>query len=87
MMIEVLHPGLILILAGLILPLLPRRHQTWFGVLSPLGVCVIVFLLPETAALSLYWIEYELQLLRVDAISKPISYGLFCDNSTDFIIL
>ncbi len=69
-MIESLPPGLLLILGGLLLPLVPRRLRSLWLVALPLLGLVHVWVLPEDARCALSAFGYDLELLRVDKLSR-----------------
>jgi len=69
-MIELLPPGLLLILGGLLLPLIPKQLRSlWLLALPVLGLAQ-VWLLPVDAQCVVEAFGYELELIRVDKLSR-----------------
>jgi len=73
-MIEVLPPGLILILGALLIPLLPRRAGgAWMAILSAVSFVQVLRLEPG-ASHQLRIFDYELTVVRVDKLSLVFGY-------------
>ncbi len=71
MMIDILFPpGLVLILAGLMLPLMGERFRAPTILIAPLIAFAIVWLLPSGPVLTFQYIGYELVPLKVDSLSR-----------------
>jgi multicomponent Na+:H+ antiporter subunit D len=69
-MIELLPPGLLLILGGALLPLIPKQLRSpWLLVLPVLGL-LQVWMLPADAQYVVEVFGYDLELLRVDKLSR-----------------
>ena len=66
----VLAPALLLILGGLLLPLLGRLARGIVLVGAPLAALVLVWTMPEGAAVKAPFLGYELTLARVDRLSR-----------------
>lgn len=66
----ILPPGLILIAAGLLLPLLQPTLRGIVLVLAPLVVLAMVWSLPDGNVLTLQYLGNELVLVRADALSR-----------------
>ncbi len=69
MMCSLLHPGLILILAGLLIPLCKGKLRTAVVLAVPLCALAVVWNLDLTTSCSTSYLGFELQLLRLDALS------------------
>jgi len=69
-MIEQLPPGLLLVLGALLLPLLPGALRPVVSVALPLLGLAQVWLLPSDAQLVVNAFGYDLELLRVDKLSR-----------------
>ena len=69
-MIEQLPPGLLLVIGALLLPLLPLALRPAISVALPLLGLVQVWLLPNDAQLVVDAFGYNLELLRVDNLSR-----------------
>lgn len=63
-------PALILIAAGLLLPLLPRSVRPVLLLGAPLATLAAVWMVPEGAALRLDWLGLEVVPLQADALSR-----------------
>ncbi len=65
-----LPPGLILVLGGLLVPLLPLNlRRVWMLALPALGLAQI-WMLPETASLTWEVANFQLEWMRVDGLSR-----------------
>ncbi len=63
-------PGVILILAGLMLPLLSDRMRKMLILLTPLMTLAAVWSLPDGVALSVSYLGMELEPVKADALSR-----------------
>jgi multicomponent Na+:H+ antiporter subunit D len=84
-------PGLLLIFAGLLLPLLPRALGRALLLLAPLGALWLIWQLPEGGSFLVPFLGYELVVVRADALSRlfgtvfaiaAFGGGLFALNQT-----
>jgi multicomponent Na+:H+ antiporter subunit D len=66
----ILHPGLILVAGGLLLPLLPRALRAAAALLVPLIVLLLVWQMPDGEYWHVRLLDYELTLLRADRLSR-----------------
>jgi len=66
----VFPPGLILILAGLLLPLLSGGMRKMLVLLAPLLTLLAVWSLPDGVALSVNYLGMELEPVKADALSR-----------------
>ncbi len=66
---EALHPGLLLMVSALLIPLLPNRLRAGYLVLVPIAVLALLMNLPEGQWLRVPLLDYTLTLLRVDRLS------------------
>ncbi len=73
-MIEVLPPGLVLILGALVIPLLPKRLQPWLAVALPAVGFGQTLLLEPGVSHQLRLFDLELTLVRVDRLSLVFGY-------------
>ncbi len=64
------HPGLILILGGALLPLLPNPGRKVALLAIPLAALWCVWLLPQGEALTLPFLSYELMPLKGDPLAR-----------------
>lgn len=65
-----LHPGLLLIAAGIILLVLPKKLWRWFAVLAPIASVVAAFFLTENSQLHYAFTStFTMELLHVDRLS------------------
>lgn len=63
-------PGLLLILAGALLPFLPGHARMASLIVAPLVVLAAVWLAPEGGASGFTWLGYELRPVQLDALSR-----------------
>ncbi|MEX1310723.1 MAG: proton-conducting transporter membrane subunit, partial [Candidatus Sulfomarinibacteraceae bacterium] len=77
MTIELLPPGAILILGGLLVPLLPGRVKPWAGVVFPVLGFVHLLALDKGFVQTLVVFGYELTPVRVDGLSLVFGYVFF----------
>jgi len=76
-MIELLPPGAILILGGLLVPLLPSRVKPWTGVVLPVLGFIHLLALDRGFVQTLVVFGYELTPVRVDGLSLVFGYVFF----------
>jgi multicomponent Na+:H+ antiporter subunit D len=70
-MIEQIPPGLILIVGALLVPVIPWRPLRQLVLLAlPIATLAHCWLIPEGTTISVEVFEYELQLVRVDALAR-----------------
>ncbi|MGH8677623.1 MAG: Na(+)/H(+) antiporter subunit D, partial [Burkholderiales bacterium] len=88
---SLLHPALVLIAGGLLLPLVPRRARGALILLAPLAALVLVWQLPDGAYWHARLLEYQLTLVRSDRLARlfaaifaimAFAGGLFAMNQT-----
>jgi multicomponent Na+:H+ antiporter subunit D len=77
MMIELLPPGAILILGGLLVPLLPVRVKPWAGVVFPVLGFAHLLALDKGFVQTLVIFGTELTPVRVDGLSLVFGYVFF----------
>jgi multicomponent Na+:H+ antiporter subunit D len=73
-MIASLPPGLILVAAGLVAPLLPRALRGWLLLAAPLVALAQLVALPAGARVEVEAFGFALQLVRVDRLSLAFGY-------------
>ena len=93
MMNELLmHPGLWLVAAGLLLPLMPRSGRSALILLVPLAALWRLWTLPDSASAGIAFFDYELTLIHADALARifgiifaimAFAGGLFALNQTN----
>ncbi|MFQ3611363.1 MAG: Na(+)/H(+) antiporter subunit D [Fimbriimonadales bacterium] len=66
---EVLHPGLLLMVGALPIPVLKGAVRSAYLVMVPFGLLALLVSLPEGEWLRLTFLDYTLTLLRVDRLS------------------
>jgi multicomponent Na+:H+ antiporter subunit D len=66
----VFPPGLVLIIAGMLLPFVRDPFRTPLILITPLVALLLVWNLPDGPALTLQYLGYELVPLKVDALSR-----------------
>ncbi len=76
-MIELLPPGAILILGGLLVPLLPGRLKPWAGVALPVLGFIHLLALDKGFVRTLVVFGYELTPVRIDGLSLVFGYVFF----------
>lgn len=64
------HPGLLLILSGLLIPFLQGTKRTLFVLLIPCLALASVWSMSFGAACSIQYLGYELTLINLDALSR-----------------
>lgn len=69
-MTELLFPGSLLVLGGLLMPLLPGRARAWLAIVLPALSLAHLLSLPLGHEAQLTFYGYELQLIRLDALSR-----------------
>lgn len=67
---SVLPPAIVLIIGGLILPLLPVRLRGFTILALPLVTLLLVWQVPDGAALRMPFLGYELTMVKGDALSR-----------------
>jgi multicomponent Na+:H+ antiporter subunit D len=67
---ELVHPGLVLIAGGLILPLLPRGARSAAVLLVPLAALALVWHLPDGDFGRVRLLDYELTLVHGDRLAR-----------------
>lgn len=70
MMSNLFHPGLLLILSGLLLPFLQGTKRTAFVLLVPGLALASIWNMPFGTHLSFQYLGYELTLINLDALSR-----------------
>jgi multicomponent Na+:H+ antiporter subunit D len=65
-----LHPALVLISGGLILPLLPGMWRSIVALVLPLAVLVIIWTVPDGSHISISFLQYQLDPFHVDKLSR-----------------
>ncbi len=65
-----IHPGLLLVIGGLLLPLLADGPRRLLQLALPALALWMVWQLPTGASMPLPWLEQQLVLLNVDALSR-----------------
>jgi len=65
-----LPPGLLLILGGLALPLLPRAARPLVTLGAPLAALALIWTLPDGVSVSVSYLGWELALVEADALSR-----------------
>ncbi len=68
-MLEILHPGLLLIASALLIPILRGTARTAYLLLVPVGILLLLLNLPQGEHLRVPLLDYTLTLLRVDRLS------------------
>ncbi|MEE4271587.1 MAG: Na(+)/H(+) antiporter subunit D [Thermoanaerobaculales bacterium] len=76
-MIDLLPPGAILILGGLLVPLLPSRVKPWSGVVFPVLGFMHLLALEKGFVQTIMVFGYELTPVRVDGLSLVFGYVFF----------
>jgi multicomponent Na+:H+ antiporter subunit D len=66
----IMHPALLLIVGGLLLPLLDARLRNLALLLFPVLALYLVWQTPEGVSLRVPFLGYELALVKVDALSR-----------------
>lgn len=77
MTVSLLHPGLVLVLAGLLCPLLAQPVRVLLALLAPLATLLVIWLIPDGQHLALPFMGHDLQLLQVDSLGRLFSM-VFC---------
>ncbi|MEO9960362.1 MAG: Na(+)/H(+) antiporter subunit D [Nisaea sp.] len=65
-----LSPGLLLILGGLLVPFLDNRIGRFYVLLLPAVLLVYLFALPDGNHATVTMLDYELEFLRLDSLSR-----------------
>ncbi len=69
-MIDIFHPGLLLIATAVALPLLSEKYRSFLLLLSPIIALCILWNLPDGNVLSLSFMQYQLSPLYIDKLSR-----------------
>jgi len=69
-MTSVLHPGFVLLLGALLLPLVKPRMRMLLVPGAPLAALLLILNIPDGSFWSLPFMGYQLELLRVDSLSR-----------------
>lgn len=73
-----LHPGLLLMLAGLILPALPSwRLRQALVLIAPVLALLLAWQLPAEGQLTTVWMGLDLTPMKMDALARPFVL-IFC---------
>jgi multicomponent Na+:H+ antiporter subunit D len=64
------HPGLLLIAVGVLLPLLPAALRAAAMLVAPLGALLVAWQLPEGVLWQAWFLEHPIEPLRVDRLSR-----------------
>lgn len=67
---NLIHPGLLLVVGGLILPLLPRPGRSVLALLLPLAALFSIWSIPDGSHLAFTFLDYQLQPFQVDKLSR-----------------
>ncbi len=67
---EVLPPGLVLVLAGLVLPFLRGQARSLWLLATPLVALVLVWMVPDGPVLSIGFLDYTVVPLQGDALAR-----------------
>jgi multicomponent Na+:H+ antiporter subunit D len=70
MMCSLMHPGLLLILTGLLIPFLNVSVRTWTVLIIPVLALFSVWNLPEGTSCTIQYLGFELILINIDSISR-----------------
>ena len=73
----ILPPGLILILAGLLLPLIPRAAGNAVLLAAPLGALALVWSVPDGVSLAVPFLGLSLELVQADDLARMFG-TVFC---------
>ncbi|MQX38355.1 Na(+)/H(+) antiporter subunit D [Roseospira navarrensis] len=65
-----LPPALVLMLAGVLLPLLPRAARQAVSLIAPLAALGLVWTVPDGVSLSVEYLGYRVDLVEADALSR-----------------
>lgn len=66
----ILHPAAVLVLGGLVYPLLTVRLRQAALLILPLAALYLIWRMPNGASAPVYFIGYELTLIKADALSR-----------------
>lgn len=69
-----LSPGLLLIIGAFLVPLLRGRLKNWYVIMLPVLAFWQISQLDDSASMTLRFIDFELDVLRVDKWSKAFGY-------------
>lgn len=76
-MITSLPPAFYFIATAFVLPFLPGKLKNIVSITIPLFVCYLISQLSSVSAYSVGFLGFELQMLRIDELSKAFGY-IFC---------
>jgi multicomponent Na+:H+ antiporter subunit D len=74
---NLMHPGLILVIAGVLLAWLPRTARNTVTLLAPLFALAIAWNLPDGMWWQVAYLDFELTVIRSDALGRLFSI-IFC---------
>jgi len=80
MMCDVIHPGLLLILAGLIAPVFKGVWRSVWILVMPLISLILIWTMPESPECTLAFLDYQLSPLSPDSLSQVFAtiFSLMC---------
>jgi len=80
MMCDVIHPGLLLILAGLIAPLFKGFWRSVWILVMPLISLILIWTMPENSECSLAFLGYQLSPVSTDSLSRVFAtiFSIMC---------
>jgi len=80
MMCEVIHPGLLLILAGLIAPVFKGVWRSVWILVMPLISLFLIWTMPENPECTLAFLDYQLSPISVDSLSRVFAtiFSVMC---------
>jgi len=96
MMCDVIHPGLLLILAGLIAPLFKGFWRSAWILVIPLVSLILIWTMPESSECTLAFLDYQLSPIEPDSLSRVFATifslmcfvgTLYCFRQTDILEL
>jgi len=70
MIASLLHPGLLLVLGGLLLPFISGIWRHIWVLVLPVVALVFTWIVPEGLLATITFLDYELQAFRVDSLSR-----------------
>lgn len=70
MTVNLLHPGLLLILAGVLCPLLVHPVRVLLALVAPVIALLLVCLIPDGQHLALSFMGYDLQMVQIDTLGR-----------------
>ncbi len=63
-------PGLLLVLAAFLLPLLPSLYRKFLLIAAPIASLILILLIPDDYSLKLPFLEYELLIIKLTPFGK-----------------